>query len=51
MAIKLRISVEQLIQDDEFKLLLSELKTKAKIDARVGETTPTILHDNFGGFF
>jgi hypothetical protein len=42
--------VSKLIEDDEYKLLLSELKSKANID-REGEPTPHLLNDNFFGLY
>lgn len=42
--------VQKLIEDDEYKLLLSDLKSKAKIDTQ-GEEPHVQLNENFGGFF
>lgn len=42
-------SISKLIEE-EYKLLLSELKSKAKID-REGEPIQHLLNDNFGGNF
>ena len=44
------IDVKKLIEDDEYKLLLSELRQNAKVDTE-GEKTHFILNDNFGGCF
>jgi hypothetical protein len=43
-------SISKLIEEEEYKLLLSELKSKAKID-REGEPTPNLLNDNFCGLY
>jgi hypothetical protein len=43
-------SISKLIEEEEYKLLLSELKSKAKID-REGEPIQHLLNDNFGGNF
>lgn len=42
--------IKKLIEDDEYRLLLSELKEKAKVDTK-GEQPYLILSDNFGGSF
>lgn len=42
--------VSKLTENEEYKLLLSELKTKAHIE-KGGEPTIHLLSDNFGGAF
>ena len=42
--------VSKLVEDDEYKVMLSELKTKAKIDTQ-GEEIYHLLNENFGGAF
>jgi hypothetical protein len=42
--------IKKLIEDDEYKLLLSSLKKKAKIDTK-GEEPYVLLNENFGGSF